>query len=68
VGRNPLGSTIVGGKLWVPCIDGNQVVVVDPATMKVVGRRPAAGGPIVVLSAFGKKWVSQSTGTKLLRM
>jgi len=68
VGRNPLGSTIVGGKLWVPCIDGNQVVVVDPATMKVVARRPAAGGPIVVLSAFGKKWVSQSTGTKLLRM
>jgi streptogramin lyase len=68
VGRNPLGSTIVGGMLWVPCIDGNQVGVVDPATMKVVGRRPAAGGPIVVLSAFGKKWVSQSTGTKLLRM
>ena len=68
VARNPLGTAIVGKQLWVPCIDANQVVVVDPATMKVVARRPAAGGPIVVLSAFGNEWVSQSTGTKLLRL
>jgi hypothetical protein len=36
--------------------------------MRVVARKPVAGGPIVVLSAFGKKWVSQSTGTKLVRL
>jgi len=68
VARNPLGSAIVGNALWVPCIDANQIVVVDPATMKVVARKPAAGGPIVVLPAFGRTWVSQSTGTKLARL
>jgi streptogramin lyase len=68
VARNPLGSAIVGRELWVPCIDANQIVVVDPATMRVVGRKPAAGGPIAVLSAFGHVWVSQSTGTKLVRL
>jgi glutamine cyclotransferase len=68
VARNPLGSTIVGNRLWVPCIDANQIVVVDPSTMRVLARKPAAGGPIVVLSAFGHQWVSQSTGTKLVRL
>jgi DNA-binding beta-propeller fold protein YncE len=68
VARNPLGSTIVGKQLWVPCIDANEIDVVDPATMRVVARKSAAGGPIVVLSAFGHTWVSQSTGTKLLRL
>lgn len=68
VARNPLGSTIVGNELWVPCIDANQIVVVDPSTMRVVARRPAAGGPIVVLAAFGHTWISQSTGTKLAHL
>ena len=68
VARNPLGSTIVGKQLWVPCIDANEIDVVDPTTMRVVARKPAGGGPIAVLSAFGHTWVSQSTGTKLLRL
>src|SRR5207249_2927396 len=36
VARNPLGSTIVANQLWVPCIDANQIVVVDPSTMRVL--------------------------------
>jgi DNA-binding beta-propeller fold protein YncE len=68
VARNPLGAAIVGKQLWVPCIDANRIDVVDPATMKVVAHRSAAGGPIAVLSAFGHAWVTQSTGTKLLRL
>lgn len=68
VARNPLGSAIVGRELWVPCIDANEIDVVDPVTMKVVARRTAVGGPIAVLSAFGHTWVTQSTGTKLLRL
>ncbi len=68
VARNPLGSAIVGKQLWVPCIDANEIDVVDPATMKVVAHRSAAGGPIAVLSAYGHTWVTQSTGTKLLRL
>lgn len=68
VARNPLGSAIVGKQLWVPCIDANEIDVVDPATMKVVARRTTVGGPIAVLPAFGHTWVTQSTGTKLLRL
>lgn len=68
VPRNPLGSAIVGKQLWVPCIDANEIDVLDPATLKVVARRTTAGGPIAVLSAFGHAWVTQSTGTKLLRL
>jgi hypothetical protein len=52
----------------VPCIDANAIDVVDPATMKVVAHKTTAGGPIAVLSAFGHTWVTQSTGTKLLRL
>ena len=68
VARNPLGSAIVGRELWVPCIDANQIVIVDSSTMHVVAHKPAAGGPIAVLSAFGRTWVSQSAGTKVLRL
>lgn len=67
VGPNPLGSAIVGGKLWVPCIDAGRVDVVDPATMQVVRRFAAAGGPIVALSAFGHAWLSHSTGRGVTR-
>jgi DNA-binding beta-propeller fold protein YncE len=68
VARNPLGSAVVGKQLWVPCIDANAIDVVDPATMKVVAHKTTAGGPIAVLPAFGRTWVTQSTGTKLLRL
>jgi DNA-binding beta-propeller fold protein YncE len=68
VARNPLGSAIVGKQLWVPCIDGNEIDVVDPATLKVVARKMTAGGPIAVIAAFGRTWVTLSSGTKLLRL
>jgi copper transport protein len=67
VDSNPLGSAIVGGRLWVPCIDAGTVVVVDPATLKIVRRFPAGAGPIVALPAFGHTWVSHSTGLKVTR-
>jgi glutamine cyclotransferase len=68
VGRDPLGSAIVAGELWVPCIDSNEIVVVDPSTLRIVTRKPAPGGPIVVLPAFGHRWVSQTAGPGLLRL
>jgi copper transport protein len=67
VGRNPLGSAVVGGKLWVPSIDAGTIAVVDPATMAVVRRFRAGGGPIVALPAFGHTWVTHSTGLKVTR-
>ena len=68
VDANPLGSAIVGGKLWVPCIDASEVDVVDPAAMRVVARRQLGSGPIVVLPAFGHTWVSNTLGESLLRL
>lgn len=65
--RNPLGSAIVGGALWVPCIDANTIVAVDPATMKVVARKPGGPGPIVVLPAYGHAWVSHTLANFVTR-
>lgn len=67
VKRNPLGSAIVAGRLWVPCIDANTIVVVDPATMKVVATRRGGPSPIVVLPAGRHVWVSHTYGNALWR-
>ena len=68
VHRNPLGSAIVSKQLWVPCIDSNDIVIVDPSTMKVVKTIAAGPGPIVVLPAAGHVWVSHTTGTAIWRL
>lgn len=68
VARNPLGSAVVGTELWVPCIDANKIVVVDPRSMRVVRTMRDTGSPIVVLPAFGHAWVSHSTGTTISRL
>ena len=68
VAKNPLGSAIVGNRLWVPCIDANEIDVVDPATMRVLARKRAGSGPIVVLPAFGHVWVSNTTANYVNRL
>ncbi len=68
VAKNPLGSALVGTELWVPCIDANEIDVVDPSSMRVVSRTHAGDGPIVALPAFGHVWVSNTLGTQLLRL
>jgi DNA-binding beta-propeller fold protein YncE len=66
-GKNPLGAALVGGKLWVPCIDSGEIDVVDTDTMKVVERKKTSPSPIVVLPAFGHVWVSHTSGNSLSR-
>ena len=68
VKRNPLGSAVVDGLLWVPCIDANAVVVIDPKTAKVVRSFAAGPGPIVVLPVGGGAWISHTTGNALWRL
>jgi streptogramin lyase len=68
VARNPLGSAMVNGRLWVPCIDAGVVVVVDPRTMKVVRTFAAGPSPIVVLPVGGSVWISHATGNALWRV
>ena len=52
----------------MPCIDSNDIVVVDPSTMKVVKTIAAGPGPIVVLPVAGHVWVSHTTGTAIWRL
>ena len=66
--RNPLGSAVVRGQLWVPCIDGGAVVVIDLHTAKVVRTLPAGPGPIVVLPVGDGVWLSHSTGNSVWRL
>jgi YVTN family beta-propeller protein len=68
VKRNPLGSAVVRGQLWVPCIDSGVIVVIDPATAKVVRTLPGGPSPIVVLPAAGRVWVSHTTGNSVWRL
>jgi glutamine cyclotransferase len=68
VRRNPLGSAIVDGRLWVPCIDANVIVVVDPLRMRVVKALPGGPGPIVVLPVGEHVWVSHTTSNSIWRL
>ena len=51
VGRNPLGSALVGGTLWVACIDGNEIAAIDLETARVRRRIVEPGGPIAIAAA-----------------
>jgi len=68
VKRNPLGAAVVGGELWVPCIDSNAVVVIDPRTAKVKRTFAAGPSPIVVLPVAGHVWISHTTGNAVWRL
>ncbi len=69
VGRNPLGSAVRDGhELWVPCIDSNEIVVLDPSTMRLERRLPVGKGPILVLPVGKHVWVAHSNGTALWRL
>jgi DNA-binding beta-propeller fold protein YncE len=68
VGKNPLGSAIVGKELWVPCIDANEIDLVDPSTLRVVARKHVGPSPIVVLPAYGHVWVSHTTANYVTRL
>jgi DNA-binding beta-propeller fold protein YncE len=66
VQANPLGSAVIGGELWVPCLDGNAIVVIDPASGAVVDTIGSLTGPTVVAPDGDHAWVTQSS-TELVR-
>jgi streptogramin lyase len=68
VQHNPLGSAVVHGQLWVPCIDSNSVVVVDPVHAKVVRSFAAGPGPIVVLPVGKHVWITHTNGNAAWRL
>jgi DNA-binding beta-propeller fold protein YncE len=68
VKHNPLGSAVVHGQLWVPCIDSNAVVVVDPVHAKVVRSFAAGPGPIVVLPVGAHVWITHTNGNAAWRL
>ena len=68
VGANPLATTWVAGKLWVPNIDDNTVSVVDPASNSVVRTLPVGQSPLAVASAAGSAWVTSDFDGDLWRL
>ena len=67
VGRNPLASAWVGGRLWVPDIDANTISVVDPTRDVVVRTIPAGDAPLAVLPTSAGVFVSMSNDGKVWR-
>jgi len=61
VGRNPLGSAVVGGTLWVACIDGNEIAAIDLETARVRRRIVEPGGPIAICRR-APEWPAHAPG------
>lgn len=60
VGRNPLASAWVGGKLWVPDIDANTISIVDPSRLAVSRTIVTGAAPLAVLPTVDGVFVSLS--------
>src|SRR5436305_7855317 len=58
VGHNPLGSVVVAGDLWVPCIESDSIDVIDTATGARRYSLAAAKGPIMACRAAQSVWVA----------
>ena len=67
VGDNPLASTWIAGKLWVPNIDSGTVSVVDPGANTVERTIPVGPSPIAVAAAAGSAWVTSELDGDLWR-
>jgi YVTN family beta-propeller protein len=68
VGANPLATTLIGGKLWVPNIDDSTVSVVDTATNSVTRTIHVGGSPLAVAEAAGSAWVTSDFDGDLWRL
>lgn len=68
VGHNPLGSAIVAGDLWVPCIESDSVEVIDTATGARRFSIEASKGPIMVCAAAGSMWIACWESTSLVQV
>ena len=68
VGANPLASSWVAGRLWVPNIDDNTVSVVDPGTNAVVRTIPVGQSPLAVAEGAGSAWVTSDFDGDLWRL
>ena len=59
---------MVAGKVWVPVIADNTVVIVDPATNKVERTIHVGTGPFVVTEIAGEAWVPSYKGADIWRL
>lgn len=64
----PLGDpAVIGGRLWVPQIRRNKIVVIEPATNTIAQTLNAGKGPFVVTEINGEAWVPSWQGTDTWR-
>ncbi len=64
----PLGDpAVVAGKVWVPRVRANRIVIVEPASNAVAGTVKAGQGPFVVTEIRGEAWVPSWHGRDIWR-
>jgi DNA-binding beta-propeller fold protein YncE len=64
----PLGDpAFVGGRLWVPRVQANEIAIVDPEANAVEQTLKAGKGPFVVTEVRGEAWVPSWKGNDVWR-
>ena len=64
----PLGDpAFVGGRVWVPRVRANRIVIVDPESNAVEQTLKAGKGPFVVTEIRGEAWVPSWQGNDVWR-
>jgi DNA-binding beta-propeller fold protein YncE len=67
--RGNLGDpAFVGGKVWVPEVQQNDVAIVDPATATLERRLKVGVGPFVVTEIKGEAWIPSYKGYDIWRV
>ena len=65
----PLGDpAVIAGKVWVPLIRQNKIVVIDPATNSRTSSINVGSGPFVVTEIRGEAWIPSWKGTDIWRI
>lgn len=65
--RIPGDPDVIDGKVWVPVVALDEILVVDPATNTVVQTVKAGAGPFVVTAIAGQAWVPSWKGSDIRR-
>jgi YVTN family beta-propeller protein len=59
---------VLDGKVWLPIVKRNEILVIDPATNAVVSHVKVGAGPFVVTAIDGEAWVPSWKGADVWRI
>src|SRR5262249_50577680 len=69
IAGSPLGDpAVVAGKVWIPVVRDNAVVIVDPATNRIERKLKVGKGPFVITEIAGQAWIPSWKGADIWRV